>query len=64
MIETKAARLTTSGASRILEVTPDRVRQLVREGRLAAERTESGYRIYNRADVERLAEERAQRRSR
>lgn len=51
--------LTTSQAAAILHVTPDRVRQLEREGKLPAHRTALG-RLFDRAVVEQLARARAQ----
>jgi excisionase family DNA binding protein len=57
-----AARLlgTTDVAHR-LGCSAERVRQLEREGKLAAEKTPRGQRIFNAEDVERLATEREQR---
>jgi excisionase family DNA binding protein len=53
--------LTTADAARILGVVPATVRQLERNGRLAAQRTSSGVRLFQRSDVEQLARERATR---
>ncbi len=50
-------RVTTLGAARILDVGPDRVRQLEREGQLRAERV-GGIRVFERAEVQHLAERR------
>ena len=46
-------------AARILGVTPATVRLMESRGELPATRTESGVRIFDRADVERLAAERS-----
>jgi excisionase family DNA binding protein len=50
--------LSTSGAARILGVTPDTVRYLERRGRLPALHLESGQRVFRRSDVEELARRR------
>ena len=47
-------------AARLLNVSPERVRQLEREGKLSAERMSRGQRIFKAEDVERLATEREQ----
>jgi len=52
-------KLETFDAAKILNVTPNTVRDLERRGRLPAERTASGTRLFKQADVERLAAERA-----
>ncbi|MEN3331124.1 MAG: hypothetical protein V7641_489 [Blastocatellia bacterium] len=52
---------TTDTALR-LGVSAERVRQLEREGRLAAEKTPKGRRIFRVEDVEQLAVEREQQR--
>lgn len=52
--------LTTLEAARILKLSNTRVLQLERVGRLTAQRTSTGQRIFDRADVLRLARERAQ----
>ena len=52
------------GAARILGVGPDRVRQLESEGQLKAIRTEAGWRLFMRHEVEHFATERAARRLR
>lgn len=54
--------LLTSEAARLLGVTSDAVRHMERRGLLPAVRTGSGVRLFDRATVERLATERAQRR--
>lgn len=46
--------LASKDVSRILGVGTDRVRQLADEGHLPFFRTESGWRVYRREDVERL----------
>jgi excisionase family DNA binding protein len=58
---TMTAPITTSEAARLLRVSEASVRQLERNGRLAATRTGTGMRLFIRSDVERLALERAQR---
>jgi excisionase family DNA binding protein len=55
--------LTTGEAGRILEVSADRVRQLVDEGQLEAVRTPTGLRLLERGAVEALAARRAARRA-
>ena len=55
--------LLTAEAARILNVTPDTVRHLERRGRLIAERTDSGVRLFDREAVIRLAAERAERKA-
>ena len=47
--------LTTSGTARLLELSSESVRAYERAGKLPATRTESGMRLFRRADVERLA---------
>jgi excisionase family DNA binding protein len=47
--------LTTGDAARILGLDPATVRLYERTGRLAAHRTRRGLRLFERADVERLA---------
>jgi excisionase family DNA binding protein len=49
-------------AARILGVTPPTVRLMESRGELSATRTASGVRIFDRADVERLAAERTAKR--
>jgi len=55
--------LNTNEAARRLGVSAEYVRQLERTGKLPAERTTSGYRIFREADVEKLATEREQRKA-
>ncbi len=51
--------LSVADASRILGVTPQTVRLMVRRGTLTvAAQTEGGIRLFNRPDVERLAADR------
>jgi DNA-binding transcriptional MerR regulator len=52
--------LTVADASRILGVVPDTVRYLERVGKLQAQRTSSGWRLFDRRDVERLRRQREQ----
>jgi DNA-binding transcriptional MerR regulator len=54
--------LTTSAVARLLELSAESVRAFERAGKLLATRTESGMRLFRRADVERLAAERRRRR--
>lgn len=49
--------LTTSDAARVLNRSVDRVRGLEREGKLPAQRTRSGQRLFKASDVERLAKQ-------
>lgn len=54
--------LSVADASRILSVTPQAVRLMVRQGKLAvAARTVGGIRLFQREDVERLANDRRMR---
>jgi excisionase family DNA binding protein len=53
--------LTVSEAAAILKCSPDLVRYFERNGRLAAIKTERGWRLFRREDVERLATDRASR---
>ncbi len=53
--------LTTHDAARVLGLTTPRVRQLADTGTLPVIRTASGWRLFARADVERLARQRAAR---
>ena len=48
----------TSDASKILDVSAERVRQLERAGDLHAIKTPKGMRLFKREEVERLAESR------
>ena len=50
--------ITTLDASRLLHMSPDRVRQLERCGELPAQRTSSGVRLFDRATVLRYAQTR------
>lgn len=49
--------LTTSDAARELNRSADRVRDYEREGKLPAQKTRSGQRLFKTSDVERLAKE-------
>lgn len=51
--------LSTSDAAKILNVSPDMVRYLERRGKLPAQYTLAGTRIFRLEDVERLARERS-----
>ncbi len=55
-------RMLTGEAARILGCSPETVRRLERLGQLTAQRTESGVRLFDRRDVEHLAQERRARR--
>jgi excisionase family DNA binding protein len=55
--------LTVSSAAKILKTSEGTVRRLERSGELPAQRTSSGVRLFDRADVDRLARERAERRT-
>ena len=55
------AFLTTSSAARVLHVADGTVRQMARRGELPAIRTEGGVRLFDPADVDRVARERAAR---
>jgi excisionase family DNA binding protein len=50
--------MTVADAAEILGLSVDMVRLLERSGRLPALRTTRGIRLFRRADVDRLAEER------
>jgi excisionase family DNA binding protein len=52
-----------SEAARVARVSPDTIRRWEQSGRLEAIRTSGGIRLFSRADVERVAVERARRRS-
>jgi excisionase family DNA binding protein len=52
--------MSTHDVAKRLDVSPQYVRKLEEMGRLQAERTEGGYRIFKSSDVDRLAQERAQ----
>jgi DNA-binding transcriptional MerR regulator len=45
-------------AARRLQITPEGVRALERRGKLAAERTESGHRLFALTEIQRLKRER------
>lgn len=49
--------LTTSDAARVLNRSVDRVRDYEREGKLPAQRTRSGQRLFKASDVDRLAKQ-------
>jgi excisionase family DNA binding protein len=49
--------LTTLDAAKLLGRSVERVRDYEREGRLPAQRTQSGQRLFKLSDVERLAKE-------
>jgi excisionase family DNA binding protein len=55
-------QLTTSGVARELGVAEGTVRLMARRGELPAVRLSSGMRIFRRADVDRLREQRIGRR--
>lgn len=57
-------RLLPHEAAKILNVTPDRIRQLCDAGRLPAERGTLGIRLIQRGAVEQLAAERERERAR
>lgn len=50
--------LTTSETAKLLGLSPERIRQLHRLGKLEARRTHTGQRIFMLVDVERLRMER------
>ena len=49
--------LTTANAGKILDRPVDRVRDYERTGRLPAQRTKSGQRLFRSSDVDRLAKQ-------
>lgn len=49
--------LTTSDAAKLLNRSVDRVRDYEREGKLPAQRTRSGQRLFKESDVEHLAKQ-------
>ena len=55
--------LSVADAARLPGVVPATVRHMERSGRLPAERTAGGMRLFRREDVERLAAERGERRT-
>ena len=56
--------LGTTDVALILGCSAERVRQLEREGKLSAEKTRRGQRIFKSEDVERLAAERERQKER
>lgn len=52
--------LLTNEAARLLDVSPQTIRLWERAGRLPAIKTTKGVRLFNRRDVENLAQERRQ----
>jgi excisionase family DNA binding protein len=52
--------MATIDVARRLNCSPDRVRQLEREGKLPAQKMPRGQRVFKAEDVERLAVEREQ----
>lgn len=54
-------KMLSADVAKLLDVTPATVRLMERRGTLTAERTMSGVRLFDRADVERLAKERLKR---
>lgn len=61
--EEVAAFFTTADVARAAGVTPEAVRVWNRLGRLSAQRTVGGMRLYHRDDVERVLAERTSRRA-
>jgi excisionase family DNA binding protein len=57
-------KMLVAEAAKVLDVTPATVRDMERRGELVAERTSSGVRLFDRADVDRLATARASRKAR
>ena len=55
----KAMLMTTNEVALRLQCSAENVRLLERTGKLTAEKTPSGRRIFNSVEVERLAQERA-----
>jgi excisionase family DNA binding protein len=51
--------LTTRDVALLLDVSPERVRQLAREGQLDAIRTAGGLRLYDRASIDKYLASRA-----
>ncbi len=49
--------LTTGGAAKQLSLSADRIRQLQREGKLQAQKTQNGQRLFRACDVDRYARE-------
>ncbi len=52
--------LSVADAARLLGVVPATVRQMERDGRLPAQRTAGGMRLFRREDVEHLVAQRAE----
>jgi excisionase family DNA binding protein len=62
MSDQRAAQLLTpSEAARLLGISADSVRRLSNNGELPTVKTTGGFRVFKRADVERLAHQRAAR---
>lgn len=55
--------ITTSEAARILDLSPDSVRRLEREGALPAIKVGKGHRLFEQSEVEKLRSERERTRS-
>lgn len=55
--------ITTTTAAKILKTSEGTVRAMKRRGELPATRTETGIRLFDRTDVERVAHDRAMRRA-
>ena len=51
-------KLQTKDAAKLLNVSGDRVRQLEREGVIHADKTASGTRLFDKAEIERVRKER------
>lgn len=49
--------LTTGGTAKRLALSTDRVRQLEREGKLPAQKTQNGQRLFRTSDIDRYARE-------
>lgn len=49
--------LTTGGAAKRLALSTDRIRQLQREGKLPAQKTQNGQRLFRACDIDRYARE-------
>lgn len=47
--------LTTGGTAKRLDLSTDRIRQLEREGKLPAHKTQNGQRLFRACDVDRYA---------
>lgn len=54
---TRERLLTTSAAARLVDRSESYIRKLADTGKLRAQRTASGVRVYERADVDHLARE-------